>query len=123
MRMERVFVGRVNHAGTTPMHLRRDAVAAAAEWIGAVERTAQSNAGLVATVGRIEAKPGATNVIAGEARVTLDVRHQSDDVCARATELLIRQAEEIAERPGLTLRRNGLLQHTAMSLNPFLTSH
>ena len=78
--MEFVFLGRANHAGTTPMHLRRDAVAAAAEWIVAVERKAQSDPGLVATVGQIEAKPGATNVIAGEARVTLDVRHGSDDV-------------------------------------------
>ena len=123
MRMELVFVGRANHAGTTPMHLRHDAVAAAAEWIVAVERTAQSNAGLVATVGQIEAKPGAINVIAGEARVTLDVRHQSDDVCARATEWLIRQAEEIAERRGLTLRRNVLLKQMAVAMDSFLIDH
>jgi allantoate deiminase len=123
MRMELVFVGRANHAGTTPMHLRHDAVAAAAEWIVAVERTAQSNAGLVATVGQIEAKPGATNVIAGEARVTLDVRHQSDDVCAGASEWLMRQAEEIAERRGLTLRRNVLLKQMAVAMDSFLIDH
>ena len=122
-RMEFVFVGSANHAGTTPMHLRHDAVAAAAEWIAAVERTAQSNAGLVATVGQIEAKPGAINVIAGEARVTLDVRHQSDDVCTPATELLIRQAEEIAERRGLTLRRNVLLKQRAVAMDSFLIDH
>jgi allantoate deiminase len=122
-RMEFVFVGSANHAGTTPMHLRHDAVAAAAEWIAAVERTAQSNAGLVATVGQIEAKPGAINVIAGEARVTLDVRHQSDDVCTAATELLIRQAEEIAERRGLTLRRNVLLKQSAVAMDSFLIDH
>ena len=123
MRMELVFVGRANHAGTTPMHLRHDAVAGAAEWIVAVERTAKSNAGLVATVGQIEANPGATNVIAGEARVTLDVRHQSDDVCVRATEWLIRQAEEIAERRGLTLRRNVLLKQMAVAMDSFLIDH
>ena len=119
-RMEFVFLGRANHAGTTPMHLRHDAIAAAAEWIVAVERTARSYAGLVATVGQIEAKPGATNVIAGEARATLDVRHQSDDMCARTTELLIRQAEEIAERRGLTLRRNVLLKQRAVAMDSFL---
>ena len=119
-RMEFVFVGNANHAGTTPMHLRHDAIAAAAEWIVAVERTAQSNAGLVATVGQIEAKPGATNVIAGEARVTLDVRHQSDETCVRATELIVRQAEEIAERRGLTLRRNALLKQRAATMHGFL---
>ena len=53
---------------------------AAAEWIVEVEREAQRIPGLVATVGQFEAKPGATNVIAGEARLTLDVRHGSDDV-------------------------------------------
>ncbi len=89
-RLEFTFVGRANHAGTTPMHLRHDAIAGAAEWITAVEREAQSVPGLVATVGKIEAKPGATNVIAGEARLTLDVRHGSDEVRTRAVENLIR---------------------------------
>jgi allantoate deiminase len=121
--MECVFLGRANHAGTTPMHLRHDAIAAAAEWIVAVECTAQNNAGLVATVGQIEAKPGATNVIAEEARATLDVRHQSDDTCARATELLVGQAEEIAERRGLTLRRNVLLKQKAVAMDSFLIVH
>src|SRR5208282_3423661 len=99
-RMEFVFLGRANHAGTTPMHLRHDAVAAAAEWIVAVERTAQSYPELVATVGQIAVKPGAINVIAAEARVTLDVRHKSDDVRDRAVGTLVRMAHEIAERRG-----------------------
>ncbi len=122
-RMEFVFLGRANHAGTTPMNQRHDAIAAAAEWIVAVERTAQSNAGLVATVGRIEARPGATNVIAGVASATLDVRHQSDDTCARATELLVGKAEEIAERRGLTLRRKVLLKQKAVAMDSFLIDH
>jgi allantoate deiminase len=122
-RMEFVFLGSANHAGTTPMHLRHDAIAAAAEWIVAVERTAQSSAGLVATVGQIEARPGATNVIAGEARATLDVRHQADDACACATELLVRQAEEITERRGLRLRRNVLLKQKAVTMDAFLVDH
>ena len=73
-RLEFTFLGRANHAGTTPMHLRYDAIAGAAEWIAAVEREAHSIPNLVATVGTIEAKPGAINVIAGEARLTLDIR-------------------------------------------------
>src|SRR4029077_14667873 len=72
-RLTFTFLGHANHAGTTPMHLRYDAIAGAAEWITAVEREAREVLGLVATVGAIEAKPGATNVIAGEARLTLDV--------------------------------------------------
>jgi len=121
-RLEFIFLGRANHAGTTPMHLRRDAIAGAAEWIIAVEREAQSVPGLVATVGVIEAKPGATNVIAGEARLTLDVRHGSDEVRARAVDDLIRQAEEIAERRGLSVSRNVLLSQQAVPMDSFLVN-
>ena len=119
-RMEFVFSGRANHAGTTPMHLRHDAIAAAAEWIVAVEHAAQSHPGLVATVGRIEAKPGAANVIAAEALVTLDVRHKSDDILGPATDSLVRMAHEITERRGLSLRQNILLRQRAVAMDPFL---
>jgi allantoate deiminase len=119
-RMTFDFLGRANHAGTTPMHLRHDAIAAAAEWIVAVERTAQNHPGLVATVGRIEAKPGATNVIAAEARVTLDVRHKSNDIRGGAVDALVRQAHEIAERRGLTVRQDVLLSQRAVAMDPFL---
>ncbi len=119
-RTEFVFTGRANHAGTTPMHLRHDTVAGAAEWIAAVEHTARDTAGLVATVGQIEAKPGAINVIAGSARVTLDVRHGTDEVCACATETLIRQAEEIANKRGLSLKQNVLLKQRAAKMDAFL---
>ena len=121
-RLEFTFLGRANHAGTTPMHLRCDAIAGAAEWIGAVERAAQGVPGLVATVGKFEAKPGAANVIAAEARLTLDVRHSSDDIRTRAVEDLIRQAQEIAARRGLSVRESTLLSQRAVAMDPFLTS-
>jgi len=121
-RLEFSFIGRANHAGTTPMHLRRDAVAAAAEWIGVVESTAGETPGLVATVGKIEARPGAVNVIAAEARLSLDVRHKSDEVRSRAVENLIRRAREIAERRGLTVQHNLLLSQNAVGMDPFLTA-
>jgi allantoate deiminase len=119
-RMEFVFLGRANHAGTTPMHLRHDALAAAAEWIVAVERTANSHPGLIATVGKIEAKPGATNVIAAEARVTLDVRHKSNEVRDGAADGLIRMAEEIAARRGVSLDQRILLSQRGVPMDPFL---
>lgn len=120
-RLEIRFIGQANHAGTTPMNLRHDALAAAAEWIVEVERIGQSEAGLVATVGQIEAVPGASNVIASEARVTLDLRHKADDVRYRATDLLIGRAREIAERRGLLLRKNRLMSQPAVAMDPFLT--
>ncbi len=121
-RLEFIFVGRANHAGTTPMHLRRDSIAAAAEWISAVEHLAQSTPGLVATVGKIEAKPGATNVIAGEALLTLDVRHSSNEVRIRAVDDLIRKSAEIAQRRGLSVRRNLLLNQQAVAMDSFLVN-
>ena len=85
-RLELTFLGQANHAGTTPMLLRHDAMAAAAAWIVAVEAYARGRNGLVATVGRVESKPGVGNVIAGETLATLDVRH-ADDAIRRQAEL------------------------------------
>src|SRR5579864_3256060 len=121
-RLELIFLGRANHAGTAPMNIRYDAVAGAAEWIGSVERVAQQIQGLVATVGNIEAKPGAANVIAGEARMTLDVRHSADNIRIRAVEDLVRQANEIATRRGLSVRETSLLSQPAVAMSPFLIS-
>jgi allantoate deiminase len=121
-RLELTFLGRANHAGTTPMHQRCDAIAGAAEWIGTVERIAQAIPGLVATVGKIEAKPGATNVIAGEATMTLDVRHGTDAIRIRAVEDLISQAKEIALRRGLSVRETNLLSQASVGMNQFLVS-
>jgi allantoate deiminase len=122
-RIEITFVGRANHAGTTPMHFRHDALAGAAEWVGRVERAGQGVPGLAATVGRIEAKPGATNVIAGEVRLTLDVRHSSDDIRSRAVAGLIREAQEIASPRGLSVNESTVLNQPAVAMAPFLVDH
>jgi allantoate deiminase len=121
-RLQFSFLGRSNHAGTTPMHLRYDALAAAAEWITAVERLARTLTGLVATVGKIEAKPGATNVIAGEVRLTLDVRHGSDEIRIQAVKNLIERAQEIAKTRVLTVQWNSLLEQQAVAMNTFLVA-
>ncbi len=75
LRYEVTVTGTAGHAGTTSMTLRRDALAGAAEMILAVETIARAAASdLVATVGRIEASPGAANVIPGSVTFTVDVR-------------------------------------------------
>lgn len=119
-RLEFTFSGQANHAGTTPMNLRRDALSAAAEWIVAVETLARGTADLVATVGFVEAKPGATNVIAGEARATLDIRHASDRARTEALDELIRQAESATARRGVTVKCRTLLAQNAVAMDPFL---
>jgi allantoate deiminase len=121
-RMDVVFTGRANHAGTTPMNLRFDAMACAAEWISAVERTARNILGLVATVGAVETRPGATNVIAGEARLSLDVRHAKDDLRHHTVEHLTRQAQEIARARGLSVSSNTRMDHSAVPLDATLSS-
>jgi allantoate deiminase len=122
-RLDFAFSGQANHAGATPMNLRRDALAAAAEWIVAVENLAKQTPRIVATVGFVEAKPGATNVIAGEARATLDIRHASDHARTEALDELIRQAESIAARRGVTVKWRTLLSQNAVAMDPFLTEH
>jgi allantoate deiminase len=119
-RMKFAFRGRANHAGTTPMPLRADAVAAAAEWITMVEQEANAHPGMVATVGSVIASPGAANVIAKEARVSLDVRHRADDVRSGAVEKLTEQAERICSRRGLSLNYSTLLNQPAVAMDPFL---
>ena len=119
-RQQFIFTGKTNHAGTTPMNLRHDALAAAAEWIAAVEREARSVPGLVATVGAIEAKPGATNVIAGEVRGSLDIRHACDEIRARSTHTIAGHAKEIAGRRGVEVKHATLLDQPAVAMHSFL---
>src|SRR5262249_15999445 len=90
------FRGKANHAGTTPMHLRRDALAAAAEWIVAVEEVAMKTDGLRATVGGLAVDPGASNVIAGRATATLDIRHALDGTRRCAVDCAYAAAFEIS---------------------------
>jgi allantoate deiminase len=119
-RLEFTFLGHANHAGTTPMHLRHDAMVAAAEWIGEVERMTNAVAGAVGTVGKLEVKHGATNVIAGNVQLTLDVRHRSDEIRNRLVSELIGKAEGISKRRGLALRHSVLLSQAAVPMNEFL---
>jgi len=88
------FTGLAGHAGTTPMAVRRDALAAAAQFIVGAERLGRSTAGLVVTVGEISVEPGASNVIPGRARLSVDVRHPEDAVRESTCEALRSLAAE-----------------------------
>ena len=119
-RMDFAFLGKSNHAGTTPMDLRCDTVAGAAEWISGTEALAKGTPGLVATVGSVQTLPGATNVIAGETRLSLDVRHASDAVRSRAVKDLTSLAEGISQKRGFTLRYTTRVDQNAVAMDPFL---
>jgi len=121
-RMELIFTGQANHAGTTPMHLRHDAIAAAAEWITAVERYASSHDGLVATVGKLEAAPGAGNVIAGQVIASLDVRHADDKIREASVLAILKRADKAAKGRGVHVSCNRQLEQPAVPLDLHLTA-
>jgi allantoate deiminase len=117
-RAELTFTGASGHAGTTPMKMRKDALACAAAWIAEVEREALTTSGLVATVGRIAIEPGAGNVVPGRAIVSLDVRHPADRMRKMAAERLSKAADEIATRRGLTVTCEPQLDQPSVAMDP-----
>ena len=96
--------GFAGHAGTVPMRLRQDALAAAAECVLAVEARCGAEADLVGTVGRLETLPGAINVIPGRTRFTFDIRAPSDSQRDRAVADVLAQMTRVCERRGVTFR-------------------
>lgn len=97
-RLRVTLSGFAGHAGTVPMALRQDALAAAAEMVLAVERIGSgAGADLVATVGRLETLPGAPNVIPGEVRFTVDVRSPADALRARAVKEIVAAMKAVAK--------------------------
>lgn len=91
--------GFANHAGTTPMNRRWDAMVSAADFVLAVNRIATELPGRqVATVGRIEAKPGAPNVIPGEVVLSLEIRDLEARKMQQVFDRIRAEAERIADR-------------------------
>jgi allantoate deiminase len=104
LRLKARFIGEAGHAGTTPMRLRRDAVAAAAAGILTVERVCTNGQPhLVGTVGRIQTSTSAFNVIAGEAEIGIDLRAGSRAVRDAAARDIREQFEGIARARGVKL--------------------
>ncbi|WP_339245897.1 allantoate deiminase [Paenibacillus sp. FSL F4-0243] len=104
--------GIANHAGTTPMFMRQDALASAVEMLYVLESAAKT-AGepLVATSGKFEVYPNTPNVIPGEVLFTLDIRHSEEDELERFCEKLLAECNEIAVKRGVTLEVTSVL-HT-----------
>ncbi|MCW5517782.1 Zn-dependent hydrolase [Muriicola sp. Z0-33] len=92
------FTGFANHAGTTPMNLRQDALLTAAKFIVAVNELTNSMDGKqVGTVGRIKAFPGAPNVIPGKVVTSLEIRDLSSEVITNLFDKIRQKGEEIAK--------------------------
>jgi allantoate deiminase len=105
-RLRVTVTGASGHAGTVPMNLRHDAFAGAAEMALTLETIAREHPedGMVGTVGRIEASPGAVNIIPGQAVFTVDLRALTDDLRAAALKRFVAESERIATRRGLKFK-------------------
>jgi len=116
---EFTFTGQSNHAGTTPMAMRRDAgYAAAALSVAARELATAAGPPMVATVGRVTLAPNLVNVVAREAVVTVDLRHTDDAVLTVAEQELHARARAIADAEGVTLETRSLARFEPVAFHP-----
>jgi allantoate deiminase len=122
-RFQLTFEGQANHAGITPMSLRHDALTAAAQWIVEVERYASSYTQLVATVGHVDAFPGASNIVPGKVHVTLDVRHPRDESRHAAVAHLLTKAEAAGALRGVTVHARLQSEQRAVPMDHALVRH
>ncbi|WP_197416628.1 allantoate amidohydrolase [Herbaspirillum rubrisubalbicans] len=114
--------GVASHAGTTPMDMRKDAAAAAAEIILYVEqRCAQDqHAALVGTVGQLQVPRGSTNVIPGACQLSLDIRAARDDVRQAAVQDILERIAAICERRSIDVKLEETLSAPAAPCAPWL---
>jgi allantoate deiminase len=119
-RFEVTVTGEAGHAGTVPMKSRRDALAAAAECVLAIEARCGREEGLVGTVGRLETRPGAINVIPGEVRFTIDIRAPDDRQRRRCARDVAAKIEDIADSRGVTARLRKIHEMAAAPCAPWL---
>ena len=112
--------GVASHAGTTPMHMRRDAAAAAAEIVLLVERRCSGNGSLVGTVGQLEVPGGSVNVIPGGCRLSLDIRAGDDALRLAAVDEILAGVSAICARRGIEEQLWKLLEIDAVPCAPRL---
>ena len=113
--------GEAGHAGTVPMNGRRDALAAAAEIVLAVEAEALARPGLVGTVGKLDVFPGATNVIPGQVDMSLDVRHSEDAARIETCAHILERAQDVGAQRNVTVTVRPLSENAAVPCSPRLS--
>jgi allantoate deiminase len=123
-RFRLIFKGESGHAGTVPMDRRRDALTAASEFVLAVEAEARARDGLVATVGRLDVRPGAGNVIPGHVELSLDVRHAEtgDRTRVEAGLAMLDHATAIAARRTVSVEVQQVADNASVACSERLTS-
>ncbi|MDQ0114719.1 allantoate deiminase [Paenibacillus harenae] len=101
-RMKFEVTGEPNHAGTTPMHMRRDALEGASAMIQELRREAmKQGAPLVATVGQLNVQPNVPNVVPGKVMFTVDARHGDEEALGSFCEWVMNTFKRLAEERDL----------------------
>lgn len=108
------FEGHAGHAGTQPMEMRQDALAAAAEFVTHVETIGRMTNGLRATVGSLTVEPNATNVVPGAVVLSLDVRHADNQTRNEVIERLLAFAQIIARARNIVVAVEPMLDEPAV---------
>ena len=116
------LTGQAAHAGSTPMAGRRDALVGAARLVDALRRIAEAQPGGVATVGELHVAPNSRNVIPGEVRMTLELRHPDDRLRDAMDAQLQRAVREIAAAEGLQADLKTVLVQPATAFDPTLVA-
>lgn len=124
-RVEITVTGQADHSGTTPMHRRKDALAAAAELIAGIEKRAREidADGFVATVGKLRILPNAANAVPGEAVLTLEARATRSETVAEFFEWAQSLLARIADERGLQTRVRPLSKSRPVAMDPRLQRH
>jgi hydantoinase/carbamoylase family amidase len=112
--------GVANHAGTTPMEDRHDALVAAAQVVLSVKSLADEKRVRVATVGIMDVGPGSSNVIPNRARVNIELRDSDDNRVAGAIEELVTRIRQITEATGTTFTYQRVPNVLAVAIDPML---
>ena len=112
--------GMAGHAGTLPMRMRRDALTAASDCVLSIEDYAHNSEGLVATVGGFHVLPNATNVVPGNVRFSIDVRHSNDNDRLLAVEEILSIIDEIATNRGVKIEVTDRSDFGAVPMNAML---
>jgi N-carbamoyl-L-amino-acid hydrolase len=116
---ELVVEGQANHAGTTPMAMRHDAGYAAAAIAAFVRELAlELGPPQVGTVGSLNLRPDLVNVVAAQARLTVDLRNTDDAVLRHAEDRLAAYVEALAEREGVRISSRPLARFDPVSFDP-----
>ena len=116
------YIGEANHAGTTPLRLRRDALLGASEAVIAIRKLGEEFDARM-TVGTLQVSPGALNIIPGSVEFGVDIRTMDADALRILVKKVPEQLEAIAQRHGLTMELEQLQHHEPLIFDKQISDH